>query len=171
MKKIIKFKRIDTDFPSYHRDWKEFEQNNTSIALNILFLPHNSEEIKLAYKWNYNKHKNQVILLIINDEANNCYYFAVKKLSELKSLGWLMGKKEAIIINGDNDFQNVLDHALNHETIEIHPERISKLKLYINKYNWEGIEFPVVPKDWKNLKEIIGHLHLMYYIYHTIQKQ
>ena len=34
---------------------------------------------------------------MINDEANNCYYFAVKSLSELYSLGWLMGKKEAII--------------------------------------------------------------------------
>ena len=56
----------------------EFEQNNTLSALNILFVPHNSEEIKLAYKSNYNKCKNQVILLMINDEANNCYYFAVK---------------------------------------------------------------------------------------------
>ena len=34
---------------------------------------------------------------MINDEANNCYYFAVKNFSELYSLGWLMGKKEAII--------------------------------------------------------------------------
>ena len=81
LKKILKFKRVDTDFSSYQRDWEEFEQNNTSIALNILFVPHNSEEIKLAYKSNYNKRKNQVILLMINDEANNCYYFAVKNLS------------------------------------------------------------------------------------------
>ena len=28
---------------------------------------------------------------------NNCYYFAVKMLSELQSLGWLRSKKEAII--------------------------------------------------------------------------
>ena len=64
-------------------------------------------------------------MLIISDEANNCYYFAVKNLSELKSLGWLMGKKEAII-NGDNGFLNALDDALNYQTIETHPERISK---------------------------------------------
>ena len=81
LKKILKFKRVDTDFSSYQRDWEEFEQNNTSIALNILFVSYNSEEIKLAYKSNYNKRKNQVILLMINDEANNCYYFAVKNLS------------------------------------------------------------------------------------------
>ena len=58
LKKILKFKRVDTDFSIYQREWEEFEQNNTSIALNILFVSHNSEEIKLAYKSNYNKRKN-----------------------------------------------------------------------------------------------------------------
>ena len=48
----------DTDFASYQRHWEEFEQNNTSIALNILFLSHNSKEVKLAYKSSYNKRKN-----------------------------------------------------------------------------------------------------------------
>ena len=95
LKKLLKFRRVDTDFSSYQRDWEEFEQNNTSIALNILFVSYNSEEIKLAYKSNYNKRKNQVILLMINDEANNCYYFAVKNLSEINSLGWLRGKKKS----------------------------------------------------------------------------
>ena len=84
---------------------------------------------------------------MINDEVNNCYYFAVKNLSELNSLGWLRGKKEAII-NNDNSFQNALDDALNYQTIKTNPERISKLKPYINKYNWEGIEFPAGPKEW-----------------------
>ena len=83
----------DTDFASYQRHWEEFEQNNTSIALNILFLSHNSKEVKLAYKSSYNKRKNQVILLMINNESNNCCYFAVKNLLELNSLGWLRGKK------------------------------------------------------------------------------
>ena len=82
MKKILKFERVDTDFSSYQRKWKEFEQNNTSIAINVLFVSRNSEEIKLAYKSNYNKCKNQGILIMINDETNNCYYFAVKNLSE-----------------------------------------------------------------------------------------
>ena len=151
MKKILKFKRVDTDFSSYQRDWEEFEQNNTSIALNILFVSYNSEEIKLAYKSNYNKRKKQVILLIINDEVNNCYYFAVKNLSELNSLGRLSGKKQAII-NGDNDFQNALDDALNYQTIEKDPQRISKLKPYINKYNWEGINFPAGSKEWQKFE-------------------
>ena len=53
---------------------------------------------------------------MINDEANNCYYFAVKDLSELYSLGRLRSKKEAII-NGDNEFQNALDDILNYQNI------------------------------------------------------
>ena len=85
---------------------------------------------------------------MINDGAKNCHYSAVKNLSELNSLGWLRGKKEAII-NDDNSFQNALNDALNYQTIETHPERMSKIKSYIIKYNWEGIEFPTGPKDWK----------------------
>ena len=157
MKKILKFKRGDTDFSLYQTDCEEFKQSNTSIALYILFISYNSEEIKLAYKSNYNKRKNQVILLMINDEANNCYYFAVKKLSELNSLGWLRGKKEAINNNNNNnnnnnEFQNVLDDALNYQTIEKHPERISKLKPYINKHNWKETNFPATPQDWKKFE-------------------
>ena len=82
LKKLLKFKRVDIDFSSHQRYWENFEQENNSIAINVLFVSHNSEEIKLAYKSSYNKRKNQVILLMINDEANNCYYFAVKNLSE-----------------------------------------------------------------------------------------
>ena len=78
------------------------------------------------------------------------YYFAVKNLLKLNSLGWLRGKKEAIII-GHKDFQIALDDALNYQTIEKYPQRISKLKPYINKYNWKRINFPATPCTGKNL--------------------
>ena len=103
MKKLLKSKRVDTDFSSHQRYWKNFEQENNSIAINILFVSHNSEEIKLVYKSSYNKRKIQVILLMINDEANNYYYFTIKNLPKLNSLGWLRGKKEAIINNNNNN--------------------------------------------------------------------
>ena len=38
------------DFPSHQKDWKKFEQNNKTIALNILFIPHSNKTKKLAYK-------------------------------------------------------------------------------------------------------------------------
>ena len=170
LKKVLKFKRIDTDFSLYQRDWEEFEQKNTLTSLNILSVSYNSEEMKLAYKSNHNKRKNQIILLLTNDKANNCYYFAVKNLSELNSLGWLRGKKEAII-NGDNDFQNALDDALNYQTIEKDPQRISKLKPYINKYNWEGINFPAGSKEWQKFERNNDTIALnVLYVKHNTKK-
>ena len=152
LKKTENLKRVNVDLLSHQRDWENFKQNYTLIALNVSFVSYNSEEIKLEYKSRYNnKRKNHVILLMINDEAKNCYYFAVKNLSELNSLGWLRGKKKGII-NNDNSFQNAFNDALNYQTIETNPERISKLKPYINRYNWEGIEFPARPKDWKKFE-------------------
>ena len=54
-----------------------------SIALNILYVVHNTEEIRHAYKWKHNlKPKNQVTLFTITD-AKKCYYLAVKSLSAL----------------------------------------------------------------------------------------
>ena len=153
MKEIEKIKRSNIDFSSYQKCWEQFEQNSTLIALNVLFVSHNSEEIKLANKSRYNKERqNHIILLMINDEANNCYYFAVKNLSELYSLGWLRSKKEAII-NGNNCFQNALNGALNYQNIKKDPQRISKIKPYISMYNLEGIEFPVGSKDWKKVEQ------------------
>ena len=52
------------------------------------------------------------------------------------------------MINNDNFFQNALDDALNYQAIKANPERISKLKPYINKYNWKEINFPAGPKNW-----------------------
>ena len=92
---------------------------------------------------------------MINDEANNFYYFAVKNFSELNSSGWLRGKKEAIINNSDNDndFKNALDDALNYQTVKKNRERVSKVKHYINKYNWEGINFPAGSKEWQKFEK------------------
>ena len=71
------------DFPSHSKDWKKFQQNNKTIALNILFLPHNTEKIRLAYKSKHNfKHENQVILLMITD-GKKWHYLTVKSLSAL----------------------------------------------------------------------------------------
>ena len=32
--------------------------------------------------------------------------------------------------------------ALNYKEIESHPERVSYIKPFINKYNWEGKNYP-----------------------------
>ena len=60
----------------------QFESNNKSIVLNILYVPYNNtKEIRHAYKSKYNlKRQNQVILLMITD-GKKWLYLAVKSLS------------------------------------------------------------------------------------------
>ena len=92
---INQYNWIESDFPSEQKDWKKFELNSKSIAFNILFVPYNTEKIRLAYKSNHNfKRENQVVLLMITD-GKKWHYLAVKSLSVL-----LRG----ITSNHDGDF-------------------------------------------------------------------
>ena len=73
----------DIDFPATSKDWKKFEQNNESIALNILYVPHNTKKIHTAYKSRHNlTQKKQVILLMITD-GEKWHCLVVKSLSAL----------------------------------------------------------------------------------------
>ena len=58
--------------------------------------------------------------------------------------------------------------ALNYQYIKKDPQRISKMKPYINKYDWSRIELPSHKKDWNNFEKILKQLILMYYLFHTI---
>ena len=40
----------DINFSSDKTDWNLFERNNESVVLNILYVPHNTEQIRHAYK-------------------------------------------------------------------------------------------------------------------------
>ena len=95
-------------------------------------------------------------------------------MSELNYLGWLQGKKEAIINNNDNnnnDLQNALNYALNYQTSEKNPQRISKLKPYINKYNWQGINFPAGSKECQKLEKNNNTIALNVLYVEKIQKK
>ena len=37
------------DFPTQSKDWKKFESNNKSIAVKVLYVPHNTKKICPAY--------------------------------------------------------------------------------------------------------------------------
>ena len=78
-----KYNWKEIDFPSHSKDWKKFESNNKSIVLNILYVSHNTEKTRHAYKSKYNLNsENQVVLLIITD-GEKWHYLAVKGLSAL----------------------------------------------------------------------------------------
>ena len=71
------------DFPSTSKDWKTFELNNESIALNILYVPHVTGKIHFAYKSKHNlTREKQAILLMITD-GEKWHYTAVTTLSGL----------------------------------------------------------------------------------------
>ena len=152
MKTFKKIKHEDKDFLSQKRDWENFEQNNESIALNVLFALQNSEEVTLLYKSKHNlEQENKVLLLMINDDKHSnrvkkYYYFVVKSKLELYSSEWLRSKKESVT-SKDNCFQNALNDSIDYQTIKTHPETISKLKPCINQYNWKDIKFPSDKED------------------------
>ena len=74
---------MERNFPSGPKDWTKFEQNNKTIELNVLYLPHNTKIISVSYKSEYNsKLKKQVILLIITNSEKS-HYLVVTNLSAL----------------------------------------------------------------------------------------
>ena len=76
--------------------------------------------------------------------------------SYIDSPDWIRSKKATInpINKKDNKcFQYDVTVVLNHEEIGKHSERIIKIKSFINKYNWEGINFPSEKDDWKKFEK------------------
>ena len=63
--------------------------------------------------------------------------------SYIDSPDWI--KKKKATINPKNTdgkcFQYAATVALNYEEMESHPERVSSIKPFINKYNWQGINY------------------------------
>ena len=63
-----------------------------------------------------------------------------------------MKKKKATIIPKNKDdkcFQYTPTVALNHEEIKWNPERVSNIKPFINKYNFNGKNYPSKIENWK----------------------
>ena len=76
---------------------------------------------------------------MFNDDEKY-YYFIVKSKLELYSSEWLRSKKQSVT-NEDNCFQNALNDSLDYKSIKKDLQKISKLKPYINQYNWKDIKF------------------------------
>ena len=57
---------------------------------------------------------------------------------------WLKNEKATINLKNDDDkcFQYAITSALNYEQSKNHPERISKIELFVDQYSWKGISLP-----------------------------
>ena len=72
----------DIDFPSTSKDWRKLELNN-EIALNILYVPHNTRKIQVAYKSKQNLTCNKQVILLMITDGEKRHYLAVKNLPRL----------------------------------------------------------------------------------------
>ena len=87
----------------------------------------------------------------------NFLYYDLNKIrisrggSYIDSPKWLKDKKSTINQkNNDHKcFQYAVTLALNLDKVNDNPERISKIKPFIEEYNWKDIDFPSTNKDWK----------------------
>ena len=66
--------------------------------------------------------------------------------SYIDSPKWLKNKKSTI--NPKNNDDKCFQYAVTLKD----PQRVSKIKPFIEKYNWEDIDFPSTSKDWKKFE-------------------
>ena len=72
----------DIDFPAMDKDWKKFESND-EIALNILYVPHNTKKINIAYKSKHNLTREKQVILLMISNGEKWHYLTLKNLSGL----------------------------------------------------------------------------------------
>ena len=53
--------------------------------------------------------------------------------------------------------------ALNYDKIDKIHQRISKIRSFIDQYNWKDIDYPATSKDWKKFEQIMNRLLLIFY--------
>ena len=77
--------------------------------------------------------------------------------SYLDSPDWIKNKKETVnpVNKKDNKcFQWAVTVTLNNEETKIYLQRITKIKPFINKYNWKEIYFLSEKDDWEKIEKI-----------------
>ena len=148
-----------------------FISTNDTGGIRTYHVNSNNEEIRLGNETNaiinrliesfLSKYQNEEKILRNGSnfgfESVNLLTYHIHKIdlkrgkSYIKSPEWILNKRAKINPkNKDNRcFQYSITVFRIHQKIEIHPERISNIKPFIDQYNWEGIDFLAGIKDWK----------------------
>ena len=122
--------------------------------------------------------QNKIRGLEFEFDGVNFLYYDFNKISlnrggsYIDSPKWLKDKKSTI--NPKNNdykcFQYAVTLALNLDKIKKDPQRISKIKPFIDQYNWKDIDFPSTSKDWKKF-ELNNEIALnILYVPHSTKK-
>ena len=72
----------------------------------------------------------------------------------IDSPGWIKSQKATINPINKKDkkcIQYIVTVTLNHEEIKKDLQKITEITTFINKYNWEGINFPSEEDDYKKI--------------------
>ena len=112
-------------------------------------------------------------------DSVNFLYYDFNKISisrggsYIDSPKWLKNKKSTI--NPKNNdykcFQYAVTLALNLDKINKNSQRISKIKLFIEEYNWKDIDFPCTSKDWKKFELNNEIALIILYVPHNAEKK
>ena len=112
-----------------------------------------------------------------NFDSVDLLYYHLQKISLKRSRSykdspeWPKNKKATIKPenNDGNCLQYALTIALNYQNIKSHQDKISKIKPFINQYDWKDTNFPTHFKDWKKIElnnETVA-LHILFAPYNT----
>ena len=155
---------------------KQFDTWKTKLTITISFFSSkdDNDEERVMHS------KNDNIKIMISDEADevmkklfdslkNRYQNNLKSMkgsefvcnlnhggSYIHSLDWIKSKKATINPINKNDnkcFQYALTVTLNYEEIKKDQQRITKTKPFINKFNWEGINYPSKKDDLRKYQK------------------
>ena len=142
----------DIDFPSTSKAWKKFELNN-EVVLNILYVPHNTKILEIAYKSKHNlTREKQIILLMINN-GKNWHYLVVKILS-----GLLTG----ITSNHKEDF-----YCLNFFHSNRTKNKLEAHKRVCENHDYCRVEMPT--KDNNTIKYNHGEKSIKFVVYADLE--
>ena len=108
----------------------------------------------------------------------NFLYYDFNKISLIRggsyidSQKWLKNKKSTINPkNNDHKcFQYAVTLALNLDNIKRDPQRISKIKPFMDQYNWKDINFQPTSKDWQKLEQNNEIALNILYVPHSTRK-
>ena len=93
--------------------------------------------------------------------------------SYIDSPEWLKAKRATINPKNKNNkcFKYAITVALNNEKIGKNPQRITKIKPFIDTYNWNNIKLPSQSNDWKKVEQSNRRiaLKISYVSYNTKQ--
>ena len=171
---------IEVNFISLNPGSDETRIMYTRSDIKILFGDNNNDIIEQLFESLLQKYEENLQNKMRGSEFEfdgvNFLYYDFNKTSinrggsYIDSPKWLKDKKSTINPKNNDDkcFQYTVTLALNLDKIKKDPQRVSKIKPFIEKYNWEHIDFPSTSKDWKKFEcnnEVA--LNILYVPYNT----